>query len=164
MIFISTGTIALPFNRLIDSSINVLKDQVKNQVIIQSGTYQVKQTLPKHISIKPYFTLSQTIKYYKQASLVISAAGEASVFLILKNTRFKPVFMPRLKHFGEHVDNLQLATCDYLKQKKLTYVFTETSNLQHHLPRIINRKTKNQPVVGDLNKSKKLLTFLDEIT
>jgi len=132
MIFISTGTFPIPFKRLINTTINYYKDKPKHKVIIQSGTMHVKSSA-KHIIIKSYFPFKQTLRLYQQAELNISAAGEATALLLLKHSKNMPIFFPRLKKYQEHVDNIQLQTCEFLRRKKLAKIAITTKQLQSKL-------------------------------
>ncbi len=165
MIFVSTGTLPLPFARLIDTTIDYFQQIPDQKVIIQTGVYQPPYSFPKHIITKPYFSFNQTIKYYQTANLIISAAGEASVFLILKYANNKPIFVPRLKSFHEHVDNKQLATCNYLKKRQLAKIAIKT----HQLTKLLQQKPSklNQHPKTFLLKSpelNKLINHLHSVT
>lgn len=131
MIFITTGTVSFPFRRLVDKSIDVFKD-IDEEIIIQSGIYKVKPLL-KNIKLITYLPFEKTLKLYKSADLIISACGEVSTLLILKNAINKPIFVPRLKQFGEHVDDQQLLIANYFKEKGHAYVIDDISRLGKHI-------------------------------
>jgi len=164
MIFVTTGTLSLPFPRLINAIINLYKHQTNEKVIIQTGNYTPSNPA-KHIITQPYFSFKQMIKYFQTADLVISAAGEASVFLILQHSKNMPIFIPRLKKFNEHVDNKQLIISRYLKKHQLAQVVTDISLLKNHL-----KKPKTNPSKINQNSPHKtphltnLLQHLSQIT
>ena len=145
LVFVSTGTVSFPFKRLVDAIIEFYKDKPMTNVVIQSGDYKIK-AIVKHIEIHPYFPLEKMIKFYKSADLIISAAGEASVFLILKYAKHKPIIIPRLKKYEEHVDDQQFLVANYLKKKKLAYTLLDRNKLKtmlkkHRLKLAKKRKT-----------------------
>ncbi len=162
MIFASTGTLSQPFNRLMNALLLFFNNKANHPVIIQSGNYIPKKPTSPHISLIPFISFDQTIKYYQQAKLIISAAGEASVYLILKHAQNKPIFFPRLKKHHEHVDNLQLATCLYLKNNQLAHVYLNQKTLSTNLPKILNNSQKNkQPFKSNPNQKIKLIKNLN---
>jgi len=162
MIFISTGTIYFPFKRLINQVINYYQNNNKEIVIIQSGSSKIKSPA-KHIIIKQYFSLKQTIKYLQKANLIISAAGEASVFLTLKHSKNIPIFIPRLKKFKEHVDDQQLIIGKFLQKYKLANVITNISQLKMHIEQEKSKNINNKSFSQSL-ETKKLIKNLNKIT
>jgi|GEM_PF-5664293 UDP-N-acetylglucosamine transferase subunit ALG13 len=164
MIFVSTGTLPLPFSRLVDTVIDYYQDKPNNHIVIQSGVYQ-PLSLPSHITCKPFIDFKQTIQLYQKADLVISAAGEASVFLILKHSKNTPIFVPRVKSFHEHVDNKQLTTCSYLKKHQLADIAIETQELINLL--MLNRqnsKRNNKKLPHKSSSLNNLVSSLHSIT
>ena len=104
------------------------------------------------------------IKYYQSADLVISATGEASVFLILQHSKNMPIFVPRLKKHNEHVDNKQLIISHYLKKHQLAYIVTDISLLSGYLQKPKTNPSKNNQ--GSSFKSPQftnLIQHLDKI-
>jgi len=147
MIFISTGIISLPFSRLIDQIIKLYLNQPTTKIIIQSGSYKISSPA-KHIHIKPYFPLNTMIKHYQTAETVISAAGEASIFLILHYAKNKPIFIPRQKKFHEHIDNQQLIMAQYLKNHHLAHIVTDINQLNLSLKLKIQKNRKNKKIIS----------------
>lgn len=147
MIFVSTGTFPIPFSRLIETVINYYQDKPNYQVVIQSGVMPIKSS-PKHITTKSYFSYKETLRLYKKAELNISAAGEATALLLLKHSKNIPILFPRLKRYSEHVDDIQLQTCKYLRSNKLA----ETAITTNQLTKKISETVKP-------NQAEKILTY-----
>lgn len=162
MIFVSTGTFPLPFKRLVDLIVKYGRQNPSKKIIIQSGVYKPANLTP-NIAIKPYFSFEKTLKLYQSAELIISAAGEASVFLILKHAKNTPIFMPRLKKFHDHVDNKQLATCSHLKKHHLAHIALQSNQLI----KIMRKNPKPNPHQKIFNQSFKkhsqLLNHLNQL-
>jgi UDP-N-acetylglucosamine transferase subunit ALG13 len=130
MILVAAGTVAYPFKRLVDAAMAFYRDRPQEPVIIQSGTYNASSKR-KHITVKPYFPASQMIKLYQKASLIICAAGEASILQILTYSRQRPILVPRLPQFREHVDDQQLRLTRYLVKRRLAYGILDIGKLSH---------------------------------
>lgn len=128
MIFVTTGTVPYPFKRLVDKSVEIFKDK-KEKVIIQAGSYKIKSS-SKNIEIVPFLPFEKTLSLYKTADLIISACGEVSVHLILKLAKNTPLFVPRLKKYGEHVDNQQEMIAKYIEKGSLAYVVYDIKQLK----------------------------------
>lgn len=160
MILISVGTLALPFKRLVDQAVDLFKDK-KERIVIQSGAYK-KKSPSANIVIKPYFSFPRMLALYKRADLVISSCGEASVYLILTHAKNTPVFVPRFKKYGEHLDNQQLLIAKFLEKKGLAYIFYQTPKLSE----FIKRKRKKNTSALSLTSSElgRLVKNLHKIT
>lgn len=163
MIFVSTGTVSFPFVRLVDAVINFYRKRPSEKLVIQSGPYDPVSPA-KHIVIKPYFSFERMLSYYRSASQVISAAGEVSVFLILRNARKVPIFVPRLKKYKEHVDDQQLMIGRYLQKHNLAQVVLDISLLKQHLK---TKKTKGSKIdkylASQSPELRKLINNLDQV-
>jgi UDP-N-acetylglucosamine transferase subunit ALG13 len=103
MIFVSVGTVSYPFPRLIDAVITL---PIQEPLIIQAGDNRMKKV--SHIDGRTYIPLSEMIVLYEQAELVVSAAGEGSVMMMLQYCRNQPILFPRQKKYSEHVNDQQV--------------------------------------------------------
>lgn len=113
MIFVTTGTHFLPFDRLL-KMVNHL--HISEPLVVQSGTSKI---IVKNAYQQPYFSYQNTIKFIKQSRLVITAAGPATIFQTLQYNKNKPLVVPRLKKYHEHVSDHQLAFAQHLSRKKI---------------------------------------------
>ncbi|OSP82702.1 glycosyltransferase [Leuconostoc citreum] len=105
MIFVTVGTHEQPFNRLIEQiDILVEKKIITEKVLIQVGysTY-----IPKNIQYKRFFTYLEMQQLLEEARIIITHGGPASFLSVLSQGK-KPIVVPRLTKFGEHVNNHQL--------------------------------------------------------
>ncbi len=118
MILISAGTLHRPFDRLLKASLNIFRNS-SEKIIVQRGAADSIKNYPDHFSVTDLIPYHKMLNLYQQANLVISAAGEKSVIDILRNSRYKPILFPRLKKFGEHIDNQQLKIAKTLEGKGL---------------------------------------------
>lgn len=159
MIFVTTGTVGISFKRLVDASLTIFGN-TNEKLIIQSGVYKLN-TPYKNVVIKDFFSYEETINLYKKADLIISATGEASVFLILHYSKNGPIFFPRLKKFTEHVDNQQLLIAECIQKNNLAKVAYDIDQLKELV------KTKKKKLITTKHAAdtpNKLIALLHKIT
>jgi len=107
MIVFTLGTIFFPFER----SVNWLQDLLDTEIItepvlLQHGATATKLSHPLLTSVVS-LTRNEMYEAVKQSSLVISHAGQGSTRMLAEmGARF--VLLPRLKRYGEHIDDHQL--------------------------------------------------------
>lgn len=107
MIIYTLGTIFFPFDRAI-TWLEILLEQkiICEPVLLQHGATTVDISHPLLTSVVS-LTREEMHRYVQQASLVISHAGQGSTRMLAeKGACF--VLLPRLKRYGEHVDDHQL--------------------------------------------------------
>lgn len=105
MMFVSVGTDLFPFNRLIEEIDQLVeKGLIHEDVLCQIGysTYTPKNV--RYVQLLPFEQMERTIQ---DASIVIIHAGPATIMQALR-VRKIPIVVPRLKRFGEVVDDHQL--------------------------------------------------------
>ena len=115
IIFVTVGTHEQPFNRLLKAIDNFAENNRydRNQIIVQKG---FSKYLLKHVTSKEMFSADQMNSFYHQADLIISHGGPGSMFPAW--LLGKPVIaVPRQKQFNEHVDDHQVAFCDFTEVK-----------------------------------------------
>lgn len=109
MILMTLGTISFPFDRaVLWLKILIERKVITESVFLQYGTSDVS-ILKGHplVQLAPTVTSDELIKLVEASRLVISHAGQGSTkMLAAKGAHF--VLLPRLKRYGEHVDDHQL--------------------------------------------------------
>ena len=126
-LFVPLGTQKFPFNRLVEA-LNALVERglyKPEEIVMQSSIYEVK---PKytHYTLIPAAQFDELID---KAELVITHSGVNSIISCMK--RKKPlIIVPRLKKYGEHVDNHQVEIAELLKQKFDVVVVKELAELE----------------------------------
>jgi beta-1,4-N-acetylglucosaminyltransferase len=117
LILLTLGTYPLSFNRLlsaVDSGLE--KGLIKKEIFAQIGhsTY-----LPKCMKYKKLLPKNEFDELLRASTAIISHAGMGSISLALEAN--KPLLaFPRLKKFGEHVNDHQLHTA--IKFEKLQHI------------------------------------------
>lgn len=107
MIFVTMGTYPLPFDRLIKAIDDLAQQGVfEEEVFAQIGYCRY---LPKSIPYKKMMEKELFDETLASASQLIGHAGMGTITLALDH--MKPLLvMPRLKKYGEHVNDHQLGT------------------------------------------------------
>lgn len=158
MIFVSTGTLSVVFDRLI-AFMCEYSTTSNDTIVIQCGDYAYKP-LPK-VTFIPYLTTQQMRRYYINADCVVSAAGEGSILQILQYSKHLGIFFPRLRQYHEHVDNQQYLTAQTIQSRRLGLVAYTKSQLFKALSQI---RTPNKYQNKFISVNPQLVDFLDKIT
>lgn len=105
MIFVTVGTHEQQFNRLI-KEVDRLKGEglIQDDVFIQTGFSDYE---PVHCQWKALISYDEMNRYIDEADIVITHGGPATFMGSLIKGK-KTIVVPRLKEFGEHVNNHQL--------------------------------------------------------
>lgn len=102
MIFVTVGTNEAPFDRLLEG-VDAL--QLDEHLVVQHGPSEVR---PQGAECYDFLTFDEIVEHMRAARVVISHAGVGTVLVALANGKH-PVVVPRLRQFGEAVDDHQLA-------------------------------------------------------
>ena len=104
MILVMLGTQNNDFHRLLDEiEKNIENGNINEDVIVQAGFTKYKSDKMKIFSLTSKENLENLIK---QADLIITHAGVGSIEMALEQNK-KIIAVPRLKKFGEHVNDHQ---------------------------------------------------------
>lgn len=153
MIVYTLGTIFFPFDR----AVNWLEKLIEQETIIEPVLLQhgaTSATKLYHPLIKSTVALNRNEMYeaVKQASLVISHAGQGSTRM-LAEMKACFILLPRLKRYGEHVDDHQLLFARTVEKFGINYC-TEFEQLSHYV------KHRPSPFKGELFKAPLLAEHL----
>jgi UDP-N-acetylglucosamine transferase subunit ALG13 len=158
MILVTVGTIHFPFKRLLDFCYSHFLNDTQEEIVIQTGTYPLSSK--KNITTKPFFTHQQMINFYKKARIIIAAAGEATMFEILQYSKNKPILIPRLKKYHEHVDDQQLEIALKLNKLNLAIAILDIEEIIHH----ISKQSNIPNIYANKAASPEMINFLKNIT
>jgi UDP-N-acetylglucosamine transferase subunit ALG13 len=112
MIFLTVGTL-FEFDRLIRAVDNLVRSgRIEEDVFAQIGTGLYKPHSMKSVDILDKTKFEEIIQ---QSSALISHAGMGSISMAIKYNKSLLV-MPRLKKYGEHVNDHQLHTAEKFEQ------------------------------------------------
>ncbi|HJQ73415.1 MAG TPA: glycosyltransferase [Gaiellaceae bacterium] len=99
MIFVTLGTQAFPFDRLLRGL-----DGVAEELVVQGGASTHR---PAGAEWFDFLDLPQLLEHVRAARVVVSHAGVGSVMTAVREGK-RPVVVPRLERHGEAVDDHQL--------------------------------------------------------
>ena len=119
MIFVTLGTHEQPFARALDL-VAELEFEEEEEVVVQYGATPARSDLSnvEWVDYLEWDALTQTMR---RAEVVISHAGVGSTVTAIRAGK-RPVVVPRLARFGEHVDDHQLQLAERLAQRELALV------------------------------------------
>ena len=150
MIFVTVGTQKFQLNRLL----KILDDERQDEKIfaqIGFSTYK-----PKNFKYKNFLTQKEFSEYIKKASIVITHAGVGSILTAMEYG--KPILVfPRLKKYGEHVDDHQLQIAEKFMEKKYLMMYSEEKKLIDQINEAKNMK-RNQYI----SSNDKYIKFLNQ--
>jgi UDP-N-acetylglucosamine transferase subunit ALG13 len=159
MIFLTVGTI-LPFDRLVravDEAVG--HGLIRDKVFAQIGK---TKTVPKNIESTDVLDKDTFGAKVEQASSIISHAGMGSITMALTNN--KPLLvMPRLKRFGEHVNDHQLGTAKKFEELGCVVVAYSEEELPEKVRQLKTFVPKKRAVTPEA-VVQRIAGFLDEIT
>lgn len=122
MIFVTVGTHEQPFDRLV-KCVDELKGsgRITDDVFIQTGYSSYEPKYCEWNSMIPYTEME---KYVKDAHIVISHAGPSSFIAPLKLGRI-PIVVPRMKKYGEHVNDHQVKFARVVAERQNNIILVE---------------------------------------
>lgn len=138
-LFVPLGTQKFQFNRLIDALNKLVEKGLykPQEIVMQSSIYEIE---PKFTHYELIST-SQFDELIDKVDLVITHSGVNSIISCMK--RMKPlVIAPRLRQYGEHVDNHQVEIAQLMKQKFGVVVVEDMSKLEEAIKDAKNREYK----------------------
>ena len=100
MIFVTVGTHQQPFDRLI-SALDALPGV---ELLVQHGPAAPPRGVARAV---PFMSFPEMLAAFQQADAVVTHAGVGSI-LCATNAGHRPIVVPRLKRYGEHVDDHQV--------------------------------------------------------
>lgn len=105
MIFVITGMEVHPFDRLLQKIDELVSSgQLTDEVFVQRGHTPYE---PKHVPFENFLSFGEVCERIEGADVVITHAGAGSTLTCLQCKK-RPISIPRLPQFGEHVDDHQL--------------------------------------------------------
>lgn len=114
MIFITLGSQKFQFNRLL-KAVDELK--IGEEVFAQIGYSDYK---PKNYNYKEFLDRDEFYSVMDKADIVITHGGTGAIIGAVKKGK-KVIAVPRLKQFGEHVDDHQIQLIEEFKNLDLIY-------------------------------------------
>ena len=160
MILVMLGTQNNDFHRLLEEiEKNIENGNINEEVVVQAGFTKYKSDKMKIFSLTSKENLENLIK---QADLIITHAGVGSIEMALEQNK-KVIAVPRLKKFGEHVNDHQKDIEKKLDEKGCLIGIDDVSKLGIALKKVKKfipkkyEKPKNDEIIYIIK------TFIDKI-
>ncbi len=113
MIFVTVGTQDKPFVRLIQAVEDAVKSgKITDEVIVQAGNTEYESEV---LNILNYVPFDKFNEYIEKADIIITHGGVGSILNALKLKK-KIIAVPRLKKYGEHINDHQLQVIQKMTQ------------------------------------------------
>ena len=129
MIFVTVGTAAHPFSRLVTAADELAR--AGERVVVQYGTSAVRPTTATGFDFAPATTVE---RYVADARVVVCHAGIGSVAACLRYGK-KPILVARRRALGEQIDDHQVAFADRLVELELATAVDDLSELSEAVAR-----------------------------
>lgn len=123
MIFVTVGT-QLPFDRLIEIMDEIIGED-GGRAVVQAGNSTCK---PRSFKLTPDFSRKEFQKIFHESEVVVSHAGMGTILTAIKFKKPLIIF-PRLSEYGEHRNDHQLATANYMKDLPNIFVARDKDEL-----------------------------------
>lgn len=147
MIFVTVGTQKFQMDRLIKGVDEIARSGiVDEEIFIQSGysTY-----VPNHCDHLPFMAKEELDQKVDQCSLLVCHAGVGSILMGLKKN-IKVIVVPRMKKYGEHVDDHQIEIAESFSKAGYIRMVKDVEELASE----INRSRDWIPAQFESNKDR----------
>ena len=160
MILVLLGTQNNDFHRLLDEvEKNIKLGNISEEVIVQAGFTKYNSKYMKIFNMMPQEKLESLVK---KANLIITHAGIGSIEMSLEQNK-KVIAVPRLKEYGEHVNDHQLDIEKRFNQKRFLIGIEDVKYLGEAIEKAKNFK----PMKYENNNENKIVniikTYIDKI-
>lgn len=113
MIFVCVGSRGYQFNRLLREIDRLIDNEtITEKVFAQTGQ---SEYLPQLYSYERYLDMDTFKQYQQEADIIISHGGTGALIGALKMGK-QVIAVPRLKRYGEHIDDHQLQVSGALEE------------------------------------------------
>lgn len=129
MIFVTVGTNEAPFDRLLRAVAGLPPAE---ELLVQHGSSSIR---PLHATCVDFLPFDAVVESVRRARAVVTHAGVGSVLVAL-GTGKRPIVVPRLRRFGEAVDDHQLDFARRFEQAGLVTLVEEPDGLEDALSQV----------------------------
>lgn len=157
MIFVTVGTQKFQFDRLI----KIIDDFAQNNnmdIFCQIGN---SSYIPKYAKFKQFLSKSEFDYYLHNCEVVIAHSGVATIIEALKLNK-KIIVVPRLKRYGEHVDDHQVQIAKCFDEKEYVRMFHLSDNIEMVVSEVL-LKEQRKYVSNRNNVIAIIETFLEKL-
>lgn len=137
MIFITVGTQKFQFDRLIQS----VDEFVGSKKIVDDVIAQIGNScyIPQNFMFERFLSVAMYDEWMRKSDIIIAHSGVATIIKGIQAGK-KVIVVPRLKKYGEHVDNHQCQIADAFEKQNLVLQCLDVNEL----PDMIEEVKKHQ--------------------
>lgn len=143
MVFVTVGSIHFPFARLVDAA-----GALEGEVVVQHGPATPPPGVSRAVEFLPFYEMAE---YMRRADVVVTHAGVGSIVLALQHGHV-PVVMPRLRRFGETVDDHQVPLAELLAEHGTVVPAFEPADVAGAVARVPPRAAPQPPSERPLHR------------
>ena len=155
MITVITGMEVHPFDRLVKAVDEGVRDvKITDEVFVQRGHTPYK---PQHVPYEDFISFGDLCSRIEQSDLIITHAGAGSTLTCLQCKK-RPIIVPRLCRYGEHVDDHQLPFSQKLHESGLARQVLDMSEL---LDAIRAEKGQGPFVPNGVHPASRIVSYLE---
>lgn len=122
MILVAVGASQFPFDRLLSAIDELPRAEA---LVVQHGPSQVRPSGARCVPFVPLHNLAELVR---EARVVVTHAGVGSILLALTNGK-RPFVVPRLRAYGETVDDHQLESARRFAEAGLVHLVEDPAEL-----------------------------------
>jgi beta-1,4-N-acetylglucosaminyltransferase len=122
MIFVTVGACQWPFDRLL---VALDRLELNEPLLVQHGPSECRPTKADCVDFLPFERLVEEVR---RARVVVTHGGIGSTLVALANGK-RPIVVPRLKRYGEAVDDHQIDSVRRLNEAGLVTAVDDLSDL-----------------------------------
>lgn len=137
MVLVLLGTQKQQFTRILEltEDAKILKDE---EIIVQAGNTIYKSD---RLKILDFISLEQYEELIRKTDLLICHGGVGTIFSALKAKK-KILVVPRLKKYGEHINDHQLEICQMLENMGYLNYYKDGEDFEKALQITLNKGFK----------------------
>lgn len=160
LIFVTVGTAGFQFNRLLRILDELCEENfIKGEdVIAQTGCSDYK---PKNYKAFNFVSNEEHHAYINQCDFMISHSGTGSIVSALKMHK-KIITFPRLKQYGEHVDNHQIELVEAFVAKNYVLSAQDKEELKQAMEKMSDFEPE-EFISNTVHMEKRLIDFIEKI-
>ena len=153
MIFVTLGSQKFQFNRLLEKIDKlVLEGIIKNYVFAQTG---YSDYIPQNYQYKQFLNRDEFLEIENKADIVVTHGGTGAIIGAVKQNK-KVIAVPRLKEYGEHVDNHQIQLLKQFDDLGIIEVCYNVENLDKAFTNVFNTSYNRY-----YSNTKKIITSIE---
>lgn len=145
MIFVTVGSTTFPFERLVGA----VSQLAGEEVVIQHGPVAPPAGLARSQAFMPF---PEILHNMESAQKVVSHAGVGSILSALR-AGHTPIVVPRLRRFGETVDDHQVELVDALAAEGKVVAVADIARLGETVRDAPERQESVLPIAGPLQRA-----------